>query len=256
MQALPLFTCQSAPYVEKSVEIWYNGSTKAQRTDFMFKYTKASLSIIVEDLKKFYRFFKYSSLAFTSIYFIYAIASGAGNLYANITLAVLFVAYTIFDLATQNKKMKKTRKAVKKSYKWAKLLVKTLTLASMIYGIYTATTNVTPMSIILATLMIILWVLQMLFAITVEVVESKVNLVLAGWRRDIEGIKRIGSIFKRDKDDEEAEIDDSAELAILQERVDHDKEDKKERKKNERIKRRKRRKSRHESEEAPHHSES
>ena len=100
--------------------------------------------------------------------------------------------------------------------------------------------------------MIIMWVLQVLLAITVEVIESKVKLILAGWRKDIEGVKKIGKIFKRDGDDDsENEIDDSAELAILQERVDKTQEEKEEKRAQRKKKAHKNKKSKGEKEKEP-----
>ena len=188
----------------------------------MFKYTKASLKIIVDDIKRIGRIFRYGSLIFTATYFIYALISKTGNFYANVILASLFVAYSIFEIATREKDMKATRKTVKKGYKWLKLFIRALTLVSMLYGIYTATTKITPMSIILATLMIILWVLQFFLALLVEVVESKINLVIAGFREDT----KKPSIFGK-KDDEEPK---PKEIVILDEQIEKEKSEKQEQK--------------------------
>ena len=149
---------------------------------------KAGL-LILNDFKKFFRIFKYCSLIFTTIYFIYALTMQIGNTIANIILASLFVLYTTFDIATHKLKIRKTKKVVKRSYKWLKLGIKAFTLGSMLYGLYTATTSVNPISIILATLMIIFWVLQILLELIIEVVEDKWQLLSNSLKQDVEDIK-------------------------------------------------------------------
>jgi hypothetical protein len=64
------------------------------------------------------------------------------------------------DLITKNKELKSLKKFIKKSYTWIKFVTKTFTLGIIVYGVYTATTHVTPFSIILVTLMIILELLE------------------------------------------------------------------------------------------------
>ena len=73
----------------------------------MFKYTKASIELILEDIRRYCAIFKFGSLSFTSIYFIYALIARTGNFYTNLVLAIMFFAYTIFDLATQKRNVKK-----------------------------------------------------------------------------------------------------------------------------------------------------
>lgn len=155
----------------------------------MFKYTRASFRLIVNEFKRFLTIFKYGSLIFTISYFTYALISQTGNFIVNIILASLFVVYTIFELLTRNKNMKGTRKKVRRSYRWINLIFKTFTLGSMIYGIYITASNVKPISIILATLMIILWVLQVLMEIIVEVIEDKFELISDAFNKDVQDMQ-------------------------------------------------------------------
>lgn len=153
--------------------------------------TFQALRLILNDFKKLFKFFKYASLVFTSAYFIFAFITDIGNKIANIVLASLFVTYTLFDLITSRFKIKKTKKIVKRSYKWLRLLTNAFTLGSMLYGIYTATTNVSAIAIIIATLMIILWVLQLFLEIAIEVFEDKWEFISNSFRDDMENIKTI-----------------------------------------------------------------
>ena len=194
----------------------------------MFKYTKEAINLIIEDFKKYMNIFKYGSLIFTVAYFIYAISMRTGNLIANIVLASLFVAYTIFDFVTSKKEIKEAKRIVKRGYKWSKLLIKTFTLGAMLYGIYTATTNVSAISTKLATLMIILWVLQVLLEIVVEVIEDKVNLVIEAFKEDIDIKGNIQDAIQKIKGNE---IEESRNIKMLTKRIKDRKEKKKEKQK-------------------------
>ena len=189
----------------------------------MFKYTRASIEMIIDDIRKYSNIFKYGSLIFTTAYFIYALIAHAGNFIANIVLASLFVAYTIFDFVTLRVNIKLTKRIVKRSYTWVKLGIKAFTLGAMIYGIYTATTNVSGISTILATLMIILLVLQVLLELVVEVIENKIDFVVAGWNQDIEDLKKpgtvVGDVIKKIKGQEVSEPVKSRKIQILDKRI-------------------------------------
>lgn len=191
----------------------------------MFIYTRTAIDIIITDIKKFATIFNYGSLIFTSAYFIYALVTKTGNFIANIILASLFVGYTIFYFVTKSMEMKTAKKVVKRSYKWIKIVIKTFTLGAMIYGIYTATTNVTPISIILATLMIILYVLQILLELACEIVEDKKDLLVEAVAKDMEIVTKpvsaVGNFVKRMKGEEVVveEKETSREIRILEKRM-------------------------------------
>lgn len=155
----------------------------------MFKYTKEAVEVLKEDFKRYSRIFKVGSLIFTSAYFVWALISQSGIFAVNIVLASLFVAYTIFELIINATGHKTAKLVVKRTYKWLTFGIRAFTLGSMLYGIYTATTNVSAMSTIIATLMIILWVFQILLEIVVEIVESKIDLFDKAIRQDVEDIK-------------------------------------------------------------------
>lgn len=191
----------------------------------MFKYTKAAVDIIVEDVKRWSNFFKYGSMIFTLLYFSYSIYLKSGNLIINIVLLSLFSLYTLLDLLTKNKEFKLMKKIIKRSYKVLKLSTKAFTLAVMIYGIYTASHSVSGLSIILATLMIITWVLQLLFEIVIQIFEDKKDLLVAGWNKDIDNLKKpvttVNNFIRKVKGEEIIEVDtnDSKEIRILERKI-------------------------------------
>lgn len=192
----------------------------------MFKYTREAVDKIIDDFRKLSRFFKYSSQIFTVTYLVYAIIANVGNLYANIILLSLFIAYTIFDLVIDEKENRLVEKVVRRTYKWLRISIKAFTLGILIYGIYTATTSTSPISIILATLMIIVWVLQVLLELVIMIVEDEKDLVVAGLKKDMDDIKRpvteVGNFFKRVTGQEVVvnEEEDSREIKILKKRME------------------------------------
>jgi hypothetical protein len=156
----------------------------------MFKYTREAIEVLKEDFKRYSRVFKVGSLLFTSAYFVWALIAQTGIFAVNIVLASLFVSYTIFELVINATGHKGAKVFVKRTYKWITLGIRAFTLGSMLYGIYTATTNVSAMSTIIATLMIILWVFQILLEIVVEIIENKIDLFDKAIRQDVEDIKK------------------------------------------------------------------
>lgn len=195
----------------------------------MFKYTRAAIDTVVEDIKRYCNILKNGSIIFTLLYFVYVFCTGSGNLTINIVLTALFIVYTFLDLITKNKELKSLKKFIKKSYTWIKFITKTFTLGIIVYGVYTATTHVSPFSIILVTLMIILWALQLLFEIVISIFEDKRDLLVAGWSKDIENLKRpattVTNFIKKVKGEEIVVSEDpySKEIKTLEKKLNKDK---------------------------------
>ena len=195
----------------------------------MFKYTKASIELILEDIRKYCAIFRFGSLSFTSVYFIYALIAKTGNFYTNLVLAILFFSYTIFDFFTQKRNVKNVKKVIQRSYSVVKFGIRAFTLGATIYGFYTASTNVNPISTVLTTLMIIMWVLQVLLELISYVFEDKKDLVLAGINMDLENMKKpvtdVSNFFKKVSGQEIPPAQPmSKEERILENRVQKNKE--------------------------------
>lgn len=175
----------------------------------MFDYTKVAIEKIVEDLKRLIKLFSIGMQIVTLAYFSSAIifeifdVCSIGNFYANCALLVLSLAYLTFDLIVAKRKdgFRLAKKITTRTLKWTKIFIKGYTLGVTIYGIYTATASATPIAVILATLMIIIFVLQVLFEILTAIIVDKKDLLLDAWKQDIEDIKRpaveVGNFFKR-----------------------------------------------------------
>lgn len=186
----------------------------------MVDYSRAAIAIVLEDLKKWSRSFKIIFSIFTLLYLSYVILVEEGNIYVNIVLLGLYVIYTVFELLTFKKSMKKLKKIVVRSYKWSKLVVRGFTLCSMMYGIYVAASNIDAISIILATLTIILWVLEVLLEVLIFVIEPKVKLVIAGVLTDARPIINTYNFFKKKDGEININYDEyKKEIAILEKRI-------------------------------------
>lgn len=192
----------------------------------MFKYTKAAVRMIIEDIKRYAKIFQYGSSVFIVIYYVYAFITQKGNIIANAILASLFVAYTIFVFFFAKHKNKKIQRIIRRSYKWINLGIKAFTLGVMIYGIYMATTDVTPINTILASLMIFLWVMQVLLELIIKIVQDKSDLFIAAWTKDLENMnpkKTVKKIFDKVRN-KEVEEEKSPELLAIEEQIKVNKE--------------------------------
>ena len=94
----------------------------------------------------------------------------------------------------------------------------------MIYGIYIASSNVNGVTIILATLMILAWVLELLFEIVIALFEDKKDLLVEGWNKDIEDLKKpvtsVNNFIKKIKGEEVIENTKvSKNIKILEKRI-------------------------------------
>lgn len=156
----------------------------------MFNKTKESFIAMVDNVKKIYRCFRYMLILFTAIYFVYALLSKTGIFAINLVLAMLFVGYSIFEIITFRKKItKETKKIVKKSYKWTKLLLKALSLGIMIYGVYTATSKPELLTIVILAFTILLWITQIIFEIILSILQKQINRMVSSIKDDIHNVK-------------------------------------------------------------------
>lgn len=167
----------------------------------MFKYTKASIGLLIDDCKRYAKIFKYVSLIATLGLLTYQIITGfmkGSNLvYFNIAIAVAFLAFAFVDLLFKSKSLKRT---VKRIYKWLKIILKAITLGITIYEIYIADT-VDGIQIILTTLMILLWIASFISEVVVEVVQIRANEILVAVKQDIDDVKKpittVSNVFKK-----------------------------------------------------------
>ncbi len=167
---------------------------------YMLEYTRASLDKIVSDIQKFFRYFTLGTQILYIVYLIYAIFAPAGILAVNIVLLAISVSYLAFCIYNKGED-KAFEKIVKRAQSWVKLSIRAITLGIAIYGIYAATTHVSVFSVVLTGLMIVMWILQILIEAVVYFVESRIELIVAGFEADIDNLKKpiqtVGNFIKK-----------------------------------------------------------
>ena len=207
----------------------------------MLEYTKAAIKKTIEDFKKI----DFARAVITQIiyivYLIYAVCIQSGVLVANILLLTLACAYFAFFLYMKTRGVKKqVKKAVQKTYKWSKRLVKLFNLGVMLYGLSITASHFTALSLILAALMIVGWVLEILFEVVFHFLLKRAKFILAGMEADYEKLKKpvktVGNFFKKLAGKEvEPEKEPSKDREILDEMVAKEKAKKEQEKAQQRV---------------------
>lgn len=155
----------------------------------MLTHTKAALQKIVGDFIKIGQAFEIIVFILSAGYFSFALGVGIGYVWANALALAIVVAINVLRLVVRytinNKRIKKISARV---YRYGRIFVQTLSLAIMLYGIYTAAVSVNGISIILATLMTILWILQVLIEIVSVVLENKLEYFMAELHKDVDPV--------------------------------------------------------------------
>ena len=154
----------------------------------MFNNTIATIKNTVRDIKRFACAVTVVTQLVTVGYFTYLCFTGAGTLPINITLAAVSLGYLAVYLATYGKKDKAVKEVRSKALKVGrilKLLGKTVTLGITVYGIYISSTTTDSITVILATLSIISWIIQVIFEIVRAYVEAKAEELVESFKKDV-----------------------------------------------------------------------
>ena len=136
--------------------------------------TKTAFQLIIDDFKLYVLILKWIFVAFSAGMLIYGIVSGIGNLIINCCLLGLLFVYSILDAILKRLENPNPSKKLRIVYAWLKIALNAAALVSSLYTLYSATINdVKPISIVLATLSMIMFIIKVLLEITVEVLQSK-----------------------------------------------------------------------------------
>ncbi|MBQ9715237.1 MAG: hypothetical protein IJV77_02365 [Clostridia bacterium] len=213
----------------------------------MIDYTKAAFKTIENDLKLFDFLFNIAFQVLYLAYLIYAIVVDAGFFIANIILLSFALVYFSFDLFARYKiavvystddvkkgffyklpvfkkiidirekrhdkkvakQIKQRRKSFKKLFRRVNLLTKAVTLCLILYGVYTMTTHFTPISIISITIVIIVWLLQVIIEVAAFYVEKRFALIMEALKADrdnfVQPVVTVGNVIKKIVTGKEAE---------------------------------------------------
>ena len=140
----------------------------------MFKNTRESISKIIKIYKIAKNIFNYGLNGLMIIYLSLAISFSTGNFIANLIIlpitVIMFVLSVFVDLS-EEKKTKRKLKGTKHIFKWGKILTNAFSLGVTLYGMFIAASMVSPLSIILTTLLIIMWIIKVMIEVLIMTVE-------------------------------------------------------------------------------------
>lgn len=168
----------------------------------MFDYTKAAFKQTVEDFKKIDFIRNIATQVLYIAYLVYVLCTSVGLLVANILLLVLAVGYFGFFLfMTLKPPTKRVKEIIKTIFTRSRQLIKLYTLGVMVYGVWLTAEHVTPLALILSSLMIVCWVLQILFEVVFKFFLNRANFIIEGMEADYENmtkpVRTVGNFFKK-----------------------------------------------------------
>ena len=139
--------------------------------------TKTALQLIIEDFKKILLVLKWIFVAFSATTLIYGIVTNTGTRIINILLLGLLLVYSLLDTILRLKEKPEPTRKLRIIYVWMKIFLNAVALVSSIYSLYSATASeIKPISILLVTLSLIMFILKVLVEITYEILQSKWSL--------------------------------------------------------------------------------
>ena len=140
----------------------------------MLKYTVAALNKTIKDLRLFAHIATIVMQSFMVVYLTFAIIVGNGSRWINGVLVLLTaVNFTVYLLTygKDDKRSKRVKGTSHKTYVYIKLFLNAVSLASVIYSIYSSAGNVTGITMVTAPIMIVLWIAQ----VALEVIKIYVS---------------------------------------------------------------------------------
>ena len=140
--------------------------------------TKTAFQLIVEDFKRYILILKWVFLAFSFATVIFDIVMGIGNLVINCCLLGLLLVYSVLDTLFRVFRKPDPTKKLRIIYAWLRITLNAAALISSLYAIYSASAHeVRPITIVLATLSLIMFILKVLVEICFEIFQSKWTLL-------------------------------------------------------------------------------
>ena len=140
--------------------------------------TKTAFQLIVEDFKRYILILKWVFLAFSFATVIFDIVMGIGNLVINCCLLGLLLVYSVLDTLFRVFRKPDPTKKLRIIYAWLRITLNAAAVISSLYAIYSAAAHeVKPITIVLATLSLIMFILKVLVEICYEIFQSKWTLL-------------------------------------------------------------------------------
>ena len=127
-------------------------------------------------------------------YFIYALIMDTGLLWANALSLALIVVFNVIRFTTREIPEKTAdKKALHAAYRWTHIVIRAFTLAVMLYGVYAAASSdadnkMFALTIIYASVMVMMWILQLILELVLDLVGSKLEYISNEFQKDMEPI--------------------------------------------------------------------
>ncbi len=129
-------------------------------------------------------------------YLIYALASGIGNLYANIVFLAFSVAYLIFDMTVRffaEAKRKRALASKRRYFRYFKIATDIIKLLLAGYSVYVSWSEPTFVGIVLAVFSAFILIFDIGFEIAYNIVIERYEMLISALNADLERLKPIGN---------------------------------------------------------------
>ncbi len=180
-----------------------------QRRCAMFKNTRESIDAIIHDFRLLSFLVTVISNLVCIGYFTYASVVGTGILPINIATVAISLIYIIIYGVTYGKKgtEKRVKSIATKINSGVKLIFRTVTLAATVYGIFIAeSTN--GITIILATLSILMWIISFVIEVAKYYVEIRFNRLKESLLADIAPVVAVAETVSNVYQNVKEEVDE------------------------------------------------
>lgn len=162
----------------------------------MLDNTRQAWDRLKKDLNIIKYIFLYGFNSLLLLYYLVIVILQKGNVIANAILLCLTTSSFFFSVFLDRKGLKKQEKQNFKKGKHIlsilKILTKAYTLGATLYAMYVSTVAVNPVSIILTTLLILLWVISVLVEIIVLIFELEYYRMLDAVEKDFHVLIQVG----------------------------------------------------------------
>lgn len=163
----------------------------------MFVHTKEALNKIQKTWNVVKWMFEYGMNILMILYLVLALIFSLGNVIVNSILLGITVLMLIVTIAISKKELYKKQKVItirgvrktKHALKWVKIVVKAYSLGVTLYGMFIAASMVSPFSIIMTTLLIIVWIITVIVELISMLLEFLTNYLKDSVQKDIVDIK-------------------------------------------------------------------
>ena len=159
----------------------------------MLDYTIVATKKTVEDIKRFALVFSILTQLLYIGYLVYALAIGLGFTWLNIPLLAVSLAYFVIYIVIRGKSGRRAKDvewSARHSFKLIKISAASFNLAVLLYSIWAFPEEVKPIAIVFATLMTVVWVLQLVCELVSVFAEKRMALFMEALKADLEGVTK------------------------------------------------------------------